>query len=146
MRKAGLNPILSYRQSPPGVSGQAMAAVENLGLAGAQTGLMGAQSKQASSAAQLAREQVGLVRADTALRGAQTAQAVALERQANTQADLITQQLLMNSSTALRAQMEANVLRSPGGEALVLADMISKVLPSAGGLAGILGLFNRRRR
>lgn len=66
MKKAGLNPILSYRQSPPGVGTQAMAAVENLGLSGAQAS---ASSAQATFAREQARTQADVrnqIRAVTA--------------------------------------------------------------------------------
>lgn len=49
MRAAGLNPILSYRQAPPGMPSAPMPMVENIGLTSAQ-------STQASSAAALNRQ------------------------------------------------------------------------------------------
>lgn len=47
MKKAGLNPILAYRQSPPGTGGVAMAQVENMALSGSQVNQASAQSTKA---------------------------------------------------------------------------------------------------
>ena len=56
MKAAGLNPILAYRQSPPGVGGVQMAPVENVGLAGAQGDMYTSQAGSARQQEQLNRD------------------------------------------------------------------------------------------
>lgn len=66
MKKAGLNPILSYRQSPPGTGGVAMAPVENLALTGAQTGAHSAaatKSREEATTQKELRRQIAAVAA-----------------------------------------------------------------------------------
>lgn len=66
MRKAGLNPILSYRQSPPGTGGVAMAPVENMALTGAQTDQSSAMAVKSREEARTQRDVRDQIRAVTA--------------------------------------------------------------------------------
>lgn len=66
MRKAGLNPILAYRQSPPGTGGVAMAPVENMSLSRSQTALASASAYKASQEAATQRDVRAQLRAATA--------------------------------------------------------------------------------
>lgn len=102
MRKAGINPILAYKQGGSGTLSGSSYTPQNIGAAFASGAAAGAGP--ASSAVQASRQQIELdnIKADTALKSAQDKTQAALQIQALAQAGQA------NANSALATQQTAN--------------------------------------
>ena len=140
MRRAGLNPILAYRQAPPGMPMPPMPMVENIGLSAAQTSQASSASALARTQRQVARETVHRerattdnIRADTRVKRAEE-----ILRGTNIAAQSIRNRILVEELTRARAGASSarhteRIYESDVGGFLRWADEIMRVLRGRGG-------------
>lgn len=112
MGKAGLNPILAYKQGGAGTLSGSTYTPQNIGAAAATGATAGAGV--ASSAIQASRNQAELanIAADTALKGSQDKTQAAMQVQALAQAGQANANTALAQEQAIQAQMSSDVMRS----------------------------------
>jgi hypothetical protein len=126
MAKAGLNPILAYRQSPPGPTG----------IGGASSNIASAAATGVSSAVALRRvkAEIDNIRADTAMKSAN-------ERLADEQRTVATSQHQLNDVIA-RGNVLSNMSREPDAWS---AQELMRIMREGGRAGDLAGALNRLR-
>lgn len=129
MLAAGLNPILSYRQSPPGTGGVAMAPVENMALTGAQAGQASAVATKAHEEAKTQQDMRRQIRA-VAAREEASAQNIAQDTRVKRVEEMVrgtrlTQEALRNAVLS----HELHVARARGTSARATEELY-RTMPS----------------
>lgn len=162
MRKAGINPILSYKQGGSGTLSGSSYTPQNIGAAFASGAAAGAGP--ASSAVQASRQQTELdnIRADTALKAAQDKTQTALQIQAMAQAGqanansalayeqadtqrwnhaLAKSQMIQNAPKETLATLDDLYYQSPAAGPLHTARRWAEALTGVGNAASALNPF-----
>lgn len=144
MRKAGLNPILAYKQGGAGSAGGSSYTPQNVGSAA----VSGASTAQSSALATKAQDaQLENLAADTALKSAQDKTQAALQIQAMAQADQARANSALAMTTAAKTRQEIAILGenlSSARAAAARAQADEQILETeAGQLARQLGTIGR---
>lgn len=154
MRKAGLNPILAYKQGGAGSASGSSYTPQNVGSAAVQ----GASTAQSSALATRANEaQLQNIAADTRLKNSQDATQVALQLQHRMQAaqaaaqtakttqetDILGLNVATAKALAAQAQTDLEFHQSEAGRILRLWELgAGKALGPAASLPSLIGIMN----
>lgn len=143
MRKAGINPILAYKQGGSGTLSGSSYTPQNVGAAAATGATAGAGVASSALAAQRNQAELANIAADTQLKGSQDKTQAAMQVQALAQAgqanansalamqqtrtnvmqeDLLREQLIQAMPASKRAQFEHAWLSTPEGQFLQNAE------------------------
>lgn len=130
MRKAGLNPILAYRQGAPGGGAGASYTPVNVGAAGVQGAASAMQSYQASRQADLLKAQEGKADAEKAV-------AVETAKQVRDQNALTKLNVASAAAEHDRARHEQAFWNTEAGRKIAEMGAINKAVPGLG-IAGAI--------
>lgn len=140
MRRAGLNPILSYRQAPPGMPSAPMPMVENVGLTSAQSDAAssaGALSRQQRELAELTggqvRAQTENINADTRIKRAEEILRGTMITQQSLRNAVLAEEISGARARASSARHTERLYESEVGPMLRVADELMRILRGRGG-------------
>lgn len=112
MRKAGINPILAYKQGGSGTLSGSSYTPQNVGAAAATGATAGAGVASSAIAASRNQAELANIAADTALKSSQDKTQSALQVQALAQAGQANANSALASEQAAQAQMNTDLTRS----------------------------------